>query len=132
MPVVRIGETEIPYAVRRSDRARRLRLVVEPRGAEVVAPRRAPEREIHRFVERKHAWLFEKTALVRERALDVLPDRFVSGAKVGFRGRRLRLRVEPGDVEEPVLRYATAFHVTVPRALEGAEREAAVRRLVVG
>jgi predicted metal-dependent hydrolase len=131
VPAVRVGGTEIPYTVRRSDRARRLRLVVDPGGARIVAPRRATEAQIRDFVERKRAWLFEKTELVRERALEALPERFVSGAKVGFRGRRLRLRVEPGDVVGPVLRYATAFHVTVPRELEAAAREAEVRRAVV-
>ena len=49
------GAVEIPYSVRRSQRARRVRVTVDPaRGVEVVLPRRAAERRVAEL-ERAHA-----------------------------------------------------------------------------
>jgi hypothetical protein len=40
-----------------------------------------------------------------------------SGAKILFRDRFLRLRVESAEVPVPELAYRTAFHVRVPRGM---------------
>lgn len=130
MPSVSVGNSTIPYEIRRSARAKRLRLVVLPGKVEVVAPRGVGARRIERFVDAKRRWLYDRTEALREQALVATPQRFVSGAKVLFRGRFLRLRVEPVDDAEASLRYASAFHILVPRTVEGAEREAIVRGLV--
>ena len=63
-------EAEIPYAVRRSDRARRVRVTVDPaRGVEVVLPRRAPEREAAAAIEELRPWIERRIAeLDRARA----------------------------------------------------------------
>src|SRR3954451_8418522 len=46
------------YTVRRSDRARRVRVVVEPTGAiEVVLPRRSPQREAAAAVAELRPWI---------------------------------------------------------------------------
>ena len=127
---VQVGETVIPYQVRRSARAKRLRLVVRPGKVEVVVPRRVGDARVRAFVDAKRWWLYEKTEALRERSLVAVPPRFVSGAKVLFRGRFLRLRVEPAGLPRPRLRFATGFQVEVPADLSEAEREAAARRLV--
>jgi predicted metal-dependent hydrolase len=49
---------EISYNVRRSERARRVRVTVDPaRGVEVVLPRRAPEREAAAAVSELRPWI---------------------------------------------------------------------------
>ncbi len=131
MPSVTVGNSTIPYQVRRSARAKRLRLVVTPGRVEVVAPLRLEDGRIEAFVHSKRRWLYDKTEALRERALVAIPQRFVSGAKVLFRGRFLRLRVEPSEDSEPSLRYANAFHVRVPRRIDGDRREGLVREVVV-
>ena len=108
MPTVSVGNSTIPYTVRRSARARRLRLVVRPGKVEIVAPVKLADRRIDEFVQAKRRWLYDKTEALRERALVAVPERFVSGAKVLFRGRFLRLRVESVAGGEPSLRYASA------------------------
>ena len=51
------------YTVRRSDRARRVRVVVEPTGAiEVVLPRRAPQREAAAAVAELRPWIERRLA----------------------------------------------------------------------
>ena len=124
---VRIGETLILYQVRRSARAKRLRLVVAPGKVEVVVPRRVGDASVEAFVHSRRRWLLEKTEALRERSLAAVPQRFVSGAKVLFRGRFLGLRVKATGGRRARMRYATAFHVEVPRDLSEAEREAAGR-----
>ena len=131
MPAVTVGETTIPYRVRRSRRAKRLRLVVKPGLVEVVAPRRAGAPSIAVFVDSKRHWLYDKTRAVRELGLAALPERFVSGAKVLYRGRFLRLRVEMAEVPRAELRYATAFLLRVPSRLDASARERAARDCVV-
>ena len=58
------------------------------------------------------------------------PQRYVSGARILFRGRRLQLVVESADVHLPELTYETSFRVRVPRALSPVAKEAAVRACV--
>ena len=130
MPTVTVDGTAIHYDLRRSQRARRMRLVVAPGRVEVVVPRRTREARVRAFVESRRHWLREKTEALRQRALEALPPRFVDGARILFRGRYLRLRVEPADLGRASLRYASAFRVTVPPGLTGAPRERRVRELV--
>lgn len=133
MPEIRIGARSIPYEIRRSRRAGRKRIEVSPRGVQVIVPHDASPEEVERFVERKRRWLLDKTEEVRdevERFQDDTPQGFHSGAKVLFRGRYLRLRVQPAEVEDPELTYRTGFHVRLARDISPSEQEEVVRRLV--
>lgn len=83
----------IDYTVRRSDRARRVRVTVHPRGeVEVVLPRRARDREAAAAIEELRPWIERRLAeavVVRERIAE-------RGATVPFLGQALRLVAEPG------------------------------------
>jgi len=84
---------EIAYAVRRSDRARRVRVTVDPaRGIEVVLPRRAPEREAATAIRELRPWIERRVAEL-ERARAAVAAR---GDSVPYLGHVLRLVVEPG------------------------------------
>lgn len=131
MPTVTVGNTAIPYRVRHSLRAKRLRLVVTPGQVEVVAPANTRDARIQAFVGSKRRWLYDKTEALRKNPLGAMPQRFVTGAKVLFRGRLLKLRIEPADGDEASLRYATGFRALVPGNLAGEERERVARDLVV-
>jgi len=84
---------EISYRVRRSDRARRVRVRVDERdGVEVVLPRRAPEREAAAAIRQLRPWIERRMAeLERTRAAVA-----ARGATVPYLGRTLRLVAEPG------------------------------------
>lgn len=133
MPDVVIGARTIEYEVRRSERAGRKRIEVTPGGVEVIVPADVAEEDVQRFVDSRRRWLHDKTEEVREeveRLKGRTPEGFHSGAKVLFRGRYLKLRVESADGDEPSLTYRTAFHVRVPRGLSPEKREEAARALV--
>ena len=123
--------TSIPYELTRSPRARKIRITVRPGRVSVTAPRFMLRRTIVAFVESKRNWIYAKTAALRERELPTTPPRFVSGAKVSFRGRSLALWVEEASPPSNSLRFANAFHVTVEAGLTPDQREKRVRRLVM-
>ncbi|MDH3254140.1 MAG: M48 family metallopeptidase [Acidobacteriota bacterium] len=134
MPVLAVADRQIPYEIRRSRRAKRLRIVVRPGRVEVVVPKRTWRFTIDSFVHANRRWIYEKTKRLEAREaageFSTEPQRYVSGARILFRGRRLRLIVESADVELPELTYKTAFRVQVPRTLSPGAREAAARACV--
>lgn len=87
---------EIRYRVRRSDRARRVRVRVDAEGGEsvveVVLPRRAPEREAAAAVRELAPWIEQRVAELRRTAAEVA----ARGATVPYLGETLALVAEPG------------------------------------
>ena len=134
MPSVRIGRRTIDYEVRESGRARRKRIEVTPGRVEVIVPEGSDPEAIRTFVDSRKRWLHDRTqelADVVERLRARTPEGVHSGAKILFRGRYLKLRVEPVDAPEPSLTYRTAFHVAVPRDMPPAQRDATVGALLL-
>jgi predicted metal-dependent hydrolase len=85
--------SDIPYGVRRSDRARRVRVTVDPtRGIEVVLPRRAGDREAAAAIRELRPWIERRVAEL-ERARAAVAAR---GDSVPYLGRPLRLVAQPG------------------------------------
>jgi len=84
---------DLPYTIRRSARARRVRVGVDARGAvEVVLPRRAAEREAAAAVRELRPWIER-----RRRALDRARAEVARApGTVPYLGRTLRLVAEPG------------------------------------
>jgi hypothetical protein len=84
---------EIPYSVRRSDRARRIRVNVDAvRGVELVLPRRATEREAQAAIRELGPWIERRWREVG-RTREALAAR---GDAVPYLGRMLALAAEPG------------------------------------
>jgi predicted metal-dependent hydrolase len=130
--------TAIPYRIRRSDRARRARILVDGDGIEVVVPQRFPLRDVEPFVEEKRAWIERTLRRMRETEAELPPARLADGGEVPYLGERLSLSVgiERRRVREHVarrgdeLRLALPPGVTVRDALERWYRRRA--RLEVG
>lgn len=129
MPDLNAGAA-IEWTLRRSKRAKRVRIVVRSGGVEVVAPPRAPRRLIDAFVAEKRDWIRAKVAAWREREVEALPERFETGGKVLFRGRQLELVVETAAVRYPKVFVGSTFRVQVPRRFDRDEREASARKAV--
>ncbi len=130
-PLLSVGTTEIPLDIRHSPRARHLRIVVRPGSVVAVAPSFVTRRRIMAYVESKRHWIRDKVESIGRRPLLGEPERFITGARVQFRGRALRLSVSSAELQTPTLRFASAFHVRVPRSIGGAAREAMVRERVM-
>ncbi|MDX6664515.1 MAG: hypothetical protein QOG68_721 [Solirubrobacteraceae bacterium] len=83
----------ISYTVRRSDRARRVRVTVHPEGeVEVVLPRRARDREAAAAVAELRPWIERRLA----EAVELRARLAERGATVPFLGGVLALAAEPG------------------------------------
>jgi predicted metal-dependent hydrolase len=83
----------VPYRIRRSDRARRVRVTVDGRGeVEVVLPRRSPERHAEDAVRELRPWIERRLRAVARATLEVGRE---PGA-VPYLGSTLRLVAEPG------------------------------------
>ena len=127
--------SEIPYSVRRSDRARRVRITVDhARGVEVVLPRRAPEREAAAAIRELRPWIERRVAEL-ERARAAIAARGASvpylGAMLSLVPQRGRTRahrrghellVPEGVAQQPAIErfYRRAAHVEVASRLDRA------------
>jgi predicted metal-dependent hydrolase len=87
------AEPDIPYSVRRSTRARRVRVTVDPHtGVEVVLPQRAPAREAAAAVVQLRGWIEQRLA----EAEVVRSHVAARGDTVPYLGVDLTLVREPG------------------------------------
>jgi hypothetical protein len=88
-----VSSAVIAYQVRRSDRARRVRVSVDlERGVEVVLPRRAAEREAAAAIAELGPWIERRVAEL-ERVRETVSAR---GGTVPYLGQPLRLVEQPG------------------------------------
>jgi predicted metal-dependent hydrolase len=109
--------TEIAYRVRRSERARRVRVTVDGDGVEVVLPRRAAEREAAAAVRELEPWIRRRVA-EQERAQLTVAAR---GDAVPCLGELLEIRPQPGRARV----HRRGAELLVPA---GAERGPALER----
>jgi hypothetical protein len=85
--------TPAPYRIRRSDRARRVRVSVDGSGqVEVVLPRRAPERHAAEAVRELAPWIDRRRRAVARARAEVGRE----AGTVPYLGAALRLVAEPG------------------------------------
>jgi predicted metal-dependent hydrolase len=131
VPILSIEPSSIAYRLRRSARARRLRITVRPGGVEVVAPLRMRETEIAAFLEHNRAWIEGKTGALR-RLLAAHPGspRLVDGARIPCRGGTLALRVVASPDGWARVRERDGLEVGLPDAVMRSEHERAIERLV--
>jgi predicted metal-dependent hydrolase len=110
--------TEIPYTIRRSTRARRIRVTVDAtRGVQVVLPRRAAEREAAAAVRELGPWISRRVSELRRAQATVA----ARGETLPFLGQTLQVRAEPGRSRA----WRRADELLVP---DGPERQPAIER----
>jgi predicted metal-dependent hydrolase len=85
--------TAIPYRIRRSERARRARILVDGHGVEVVVPRRFPLREVEPFVEEKRHWIERTLRRMSATEAELPPAQLHDRGEIPYLGERLRLVV---------------------------------------
>jgi len=103
--------------VRRSQRAKRMRLIVTPEKIEVVAPLRTPEREIRQFVQLKQAWILSAHKKVQHHIANKVsfaPDSYQTGALIPYQGKQYRLEVRMSQCTEIKIDFLEKFIVCIP------------------
>jgi len=131
MGEITVGNTTIQYSERTSTRAKRLRIVVKPHNVELVTPPGVNSKWAKEFIEQKKQWVFVKLNEMNERAArqqSVEPFQYQSGAKILYRGRRLKLQVIETDVDKPEVTYSNKFIVSVPYGLNSTTRRQQVQK----
>lgn len=129
-----LGAVQVDYTVRRSDRARRLRIVVAPEGVEVVLPKRMALRHVEPFVAEKRAWIERTLRAYRDAEAALPPLVAADGGTAPYLGRDLplRVRVNPARTRPGVSRRGDMLHVGVsepgPEAVREALRRWYIRR----
>lgn len=131
MPTLTAGAVDIPYQIRHSRRAKRIRIRILPGKVELVVPVGVDEDLALDFLDSKRVWVKKKTRALRELGMDVIPERFVSGEPVLFRGEQVLLSIEPVDRFDCEVRVESSLVVDVPASWTPEQREAAARRTVL-
>lgn len=85
------------YTIRRSQRAKKTRIIVTPEKIEVVAPLGVSEQAIHNFVKDHKTWVevtSKKVKLRKKNIKKITPVNYNNGALVPFRGNQVRIKLE--------------------------------------
>lgn len=124
MPALSVGGIDLTYTLRRSTVAKRARITVTPEEIEVVVPAWATEDDIAAALHRRREWLVEqRRELAARAAATPRIGQFVTGAKIPYRGRLMRLKVERTDVTMIEVAYRNGFYVAYPGSLSEASRD---------
>jgi predicted metal-dependent hydrolase len=126
MSVHAVPGTDIAYHLRRSGRARRLRIVVRPERVEVVAPPGLATAAIESFVREKAGWVARTVERLR-RGLHPNDGRLEDGAHLLLRGRPVPLRVSVSEGARVTVRERNGLEVRAP-AMEPSSRERLIER----
>lgn len=122
----------IPYRIRVSTRAKRMRLVVKPIDGivqvELVAPQDTPPDRIAAFAEQKRRWIFNAVREVQTRQSRQLTQRYADGSALQYRGRWHALNLTHTDTAAVRITLCDDFDVQVPAALTGDARTQAIAR----
>lgn len=115
MGVIRIGQTEVAYELRRTATASERRITVTPGHVEVLALTTDDDAAIDDFLNRKRQWLFNTLReLETKTAKRAVVPRFISGSKIPYRGRMARLTVRRHDGAHVEIDYRNGFFVDLP------------------
>ena len=132
--VIVVGQTHIPYDIRESSKAKKLTINVTPDCVEVVVPSGTEKKAIEDILRKRRRWIYNK----RDELLDglrmvqgVYPENYLSGSKIMYRGRMLRISVRGiSGITEPSVTYKTGFYIDVPEGLPEQERKLMVKSVL--
>lgn len=132
MSVLSFGNAKLEYKIRFSPKAKKKRIEITPYSIDLVVPEATSHDEISAFMKTKAKEIFvsQEKLKAKNRSFFQEKDQFFSGGKISFRGRRLAVWVEYGDVEKPVVSYKSRFYITLPETVAEDEKEPVVGRAV--
>ena len=108
------------YQIRRSQRARRARIVVTADKVEVVAPLRMPEKQIQQFMRAKQTWIQSAKNKVQQHVDNILsfaPKSYQQGAMIPYQGEKYKLQLKASQEKQIKIAFEEAFIAYVPEGL---------------
>jgi predicted metal-dependent hydrolase len=129
MPYLTIGLDRIDYEIRKSPRAKRLRLTVRPGGIEVVVPERARDAEVRTFIDSHRGWIRTKVEKYRSMMADhPSPDHLADGVDIPFRGEPTPLSVVTSGRIHPRVVEGDGFRIELHEGRPASEHDALIER----
>ncbi|MGD0960769.1 MAG: SprT family zinc-dependent metalloprotease [Methylomonas sp.] len=124
------------YTLRRSSRAKYLRIVIKPGGMEVVAPLNISEKRIHSFVASQQEWIIAASIRVRDRLKNLpvfTPPFYADGATIPFQGGQAPLRVTQlaGKTSRVQFHPQQGFTVNLPAGAVAADHSELIRQALI-
>lgn len=121
------------YQVRRSQRAKRARIVVTVDKVEVVAPLRMPEKQIQQFMLAKQAWIESAKNKVQQHndnSVSFAPESYQQGVKIPYRGESYLLQIEISQQTQISIDFSQSFIVYVPEKFKKTYSETALNEKI--
>ncbi len=117
-----------PIIIRRSAKAKRLRLAVKPGLIELVIPRGAGEAQAMAFLDRHRAWAEDKLQELNDKARQT-PVRvgFASSPQVPWRGKDIPLLIREGPGLKIRVSVGETVQISLPQGLGETRDELALR-----
>ena len=98
-----MNDLPFEYTLRRSQRAKKVRIIVTAEKIEVIAPLAVTEERICAFVKSKQAWVAAVGLKIKQKVQEVkpfTPTRYVDGAEVPYHGAWVKIRIKPSLLKE--------------------------------
>lgn len=109
------------YKVRRSHRAKYVRIVVSAAKVEVVAPLLTAESVIKGFVYDKRNWIaltLNRLQSSGQGVTGLAPPRYCDGAEIPFQGAKHRMRIQPHGFKSTKITFDEEFTAFVPEIVK--------------
>ena len=110
------------YSIRRSQRAKKTRIIVTTDKIEVVAPLRVSTSKIHAFVEAQQDWIVTATDKVeakRKKISRLSPERYKDGVVVPYQGIQTGIRLKSHALKKVKIDYNDqCFTIYLPVGFE--------------
>lgn len=88
---VQLGDKQISYLLRESQRAKNVRFTISPQGLEVVVPHNYPENHLETLLKGKQAWILGKLALFSRRQEQAQKNDSAEVQVIPFLGKNYRV-----------------------------------------
>ena len=119
------------YNIRRSQRAKKTRIIVTTEKIEVVAPLRVSTSKIHAFVQSQQDWVVAATDKVEAKKRNISrlsPEIYKDGVAVPFQGEQTRIRLKLHALENVKIDINDQyFNVYLPVGYEGENNSELIR-----
>ena len=116
-----IKDLSFNYTIRRSQRAKKTRIIVTSNKIEVVAPLRVSERQIHAFVESQQDWVVSATNRLEAKKQNInklAPEKYSDGVTVPFQGKQSKLILKSSSSNNVQIEfYGQEFNIFLPYRL---------------
>ncbi len=124
----------IPYSIKKSKRAKLMRIVVSHEKVEVIMPLKMSLTTAQQFVTAKQAWIETTLAKLRHKvqaAPTLAPSSYQQGSLIPYQGQHYPLVLISSAMKKPQLTFANAFQLAIPQARYAEFTSEAIRAHII-